>query len=293
MDYLHIDPRLDEHPDCEEAGFAAVAVFQAVLRAVARNDGHGRLRGKFAAPWWLVRRMNLSRDDIGDREPEAWVAKALGRLVQVGLLERDGTDYVVPGWEKFYPPKQTNAERQAEYRRRRTGENATATPVQAVTDVTSVTTRDNSNATPHHSTPLNSTEKKHVRAVPASDGQEEAGQLQEVWNRWRPPELSEWVPPTGKTRRRLARDALKRHPLPEWENSMAKLAGSDFCRGLSGTGWRADPDWWLRPDGKKPEPHQKLLEGAYDNPPLLSGPGDSMRGRPRFDPNGGILRGAS
>lgn len=159
MDYLRIDPRLDEHPDCEEAGFAGVAVFQAVLRAVARNDGHGRLRGKFAAPWWLVRRMGLRREDIGDREPEAWVARALERLVAVGLLERDGEDLLVPGWEKFYSRAQTPAERQATLRSRRgTGETVTVIPEPVTPSHAShetplrVTEPVTSNATPLHST---------------------------------------------------------------------------------------------------------------------------------------------
>lgn len=174
MDYLQIDPRMDEHPDVEEAGFAATSVFQAVLRAIARNDGQGVLRSKYANPAWLARRMNLHADDIGGQRPESWVQRALKRCVDVGLLEPCDAGLHVPGWEKFYKPAKPGSVRTADWRRRQTGESATVTPVtpRDGRDETrhSVTTRDEETSqtsqpsprddTQHNSTPHHTTEKK-------------------------------------------------------------------------------------------------------------------------------------
>lgn len=251
MEYLLIDPRMDEHPDIEAAGFAATTVFQAVLRAVARNDGKGRLRGKFASPEWLARRMNLRREDVGCA-PENWIRHGLDMCHLAGLLQKDGEDYVIPGWDKFYQPRKTNAERQAEWRKR----------AKSDASVTPVTTRANSNATQPHLTSPHSTEADGGAPAPPTPPAHEL--LRNVWNELRVGDLPEWRE-TGKARMRRARDALKRRPLGEWIQVMAKLRESAFCCGK--TGWKADPDWWLRPEGREPEPATKLLEGKYDDPP--------------------------
>ena len=163
VDYLRIDPLMDEHPDIEAAGFDGARVFEAVLRACARNDGRGKLRGKFAHPGWLAKRINLTKEVIGGLDPDTWVNHGIERCVRCGLLQREGQDLVIPGWEKFYSPSKTNSERQSEWRRRNRRETQTAaqaavtdvtTPVTSRYGVTAVTTPVTSNATPHHTTTL-------------------------------------------------------------------------------------------------------------------------------------------
>lgn len=45
-----------------------------------------------------------------------------------------------------------------------------------------------------------------------------------------------------------------------WRAAMGRVAQSDFCRGLTGRGWTATFDWFLKPDVVA-----KVIEGAYDN----------------------------
>lgn len=45
-----------------------------------------------------------------------------------------------------------------------------------------------------------------------------------------------------------------------WQQAIAKVAASDFCTGKNDSGWRADFDWFLRPDTVT-----KITEGKYDN----------------------------
>jgi hypothetical protein len=44
------------------------------------------------------------------------------------------------------------------------------------------------------------------------------------------------------------------------DEALTKVSRSDFCRGENGRGWRADIDWFLRPDTLT-----KIIEGKYDN----------------------------
>jgi hypothetical protein len=45
-----------------------------------------------------------------------------------------------------------------------------------------------------------------------------------------------------------------------WQRAIALVAESDFCRGGGSRGWKADIDWFLKPDTVT-----KLLEGKYAN----------------------------
>lgn len=141
MEHLRIDPRLDNHPDVLNAGFAGACVFQVVLRAIAEFDKHGRLPGKFG-PRWLVRRMNIEASDVGSA-PEDFVMGGIERCVRAGLLQREGEDLIVPGWERFYMPAVSGAERTKKWREKNKDCDA----------------RDDGDATPHHSTPHHSTKK--------------------------------------------------------------------------------------------------------------------------------------
>lgn len=45
-----------------------------------------------------------------------------------------------------------------------------------------------------------------------------------------------------------------------WVNALRKISESDFCTGKNDRGWKADVDWFLRPDSVA-----KIMEGKYDN----------------------------
>jgi hypothetical protein len=79
--------------------------------------------------------------------------------------------------------------------------------------------------------------------------------------------VSEWNKIPGVTKadritakRRASLNARLREAYfrSNWQQGIARVALSDFCRGAKK--WRADIDWFLRPDTLV-----KILEGAYDN----------------------------
>lgn len=58
---------------------------------------------------------------------------------------------------------------------------------------------------------------------------------------------------------RLREDFFK----DNWKGAMDKVVASDFCLGKNDRGWKADLDWFLRPDTVA-----KIMEGKYDNAPF-------------------------
>ena len=97
--------------------------------------------------------------------------------------------------------------------------------------------------------------------------------LRESWNELTKPPIPKWTAGRVQT----AQAALERRPLEQWREVFERINKSDFLRGQSGT-WKADIDWALRPEGTKPEPALKVLEGTYDNGKTPVGSGD-WRGR--------------
>lgn len=61
-------------------------------------------------------------------------------------------------------------------------------------------------------------------------------------------------------RRRAARARLKEHPLNDAQAALARIRGSRFLRGGGPRGWKADIDWFLKPNSIT-----KLIEGSYDD----------------------------
>lgn len=45
-----------------------------------------------------------------------------------------------------------------------------------------------------------------------------------------------------------------------WRTAIAKIKASSFCRGESDRGWKAEVDWFLKPDT-----FTKIMEGKYDD----------------------------
>lgn len=64
---------------------------------------------------------------------------------------------------------------------------------------------------------------------------------------------------TNADRNRRIKERLKEASIAEWIQVIEKIALSPFCNGSNKTGWRADFDWFL-----KPETRLKVLEGRYD-----------------------------
>jgi hypothetical protein len=250
MEYLKIDPRLDEHPDVLDAGFIGATVFQVILRTCASFDKRGRLPKKFS-PAWLARRLNIG-DDETSLPPETFVRIGIERCVSAGLLERDGEDLIIPGWERFYTENVPGAERTRSWRQRQ---------------------RDGGDA--RDARPSHGDEQRHGDATPpthpltpptpltssAPDARPE--ELSALWNETKGPQ-SPRVTDLSGARRKAAKAALKRRPIQEWRTVFEKIAASDMCQGRTGMSWVADFDWAIRAGGTKPEPALRALEGSLD-----------------------------
>lgn len=99
-------------------------------------------------------------------------------------------------------------------------------------------------------------------ATPAPDTPES---LQELWNDTADVSLPRWRE-MPKERREAARKALKARPLRDAPNSwlavFQAMSATPFCLGMNDRGWKANPDWAI-----KPKSAAKVLEGAYANGP--------------------------
>ena len=79
--------------------------------------------------------------------------------------------------------------------------------------------------------------------------------------------VTEWNSKMGQSckmtpkRKQSLRSRLKEPDwVGTWRDAIAKASASDFCNGLGGNGWKADLEWFLKPDSAL-----KLLEGRFDN----------------------------
>lgn len=117
MDFLKLDPDIDSDPDVEDAGWVGARVFELLLKVSAKKDLRGRIPPQFQARGWLARRWNLTAEDLPIR-PEDLISNGVQRLISVGLVTLEDGCWCIRGWDKFYSPPKTNAERQAEFRER-------------------------------------------------------------------------------------------------------------------------------------------------------------------------------
>lgn len=97
--------------------------------------------------------------------------------------------------------------------------------------------------------------------------------LIEIWNR----ESGALPKAKGSSPKRTAAAKARFTEHPDegyWVTVVQKIAASDFCRGVSETGWIAGVDFLLKPDT-----HLKVMEGKYDNRtgPVKPPESDSMR----------------
>lgn len=281
MDFLRIDPRMDEHPDIEAAGFDGARVFEAVLRATARNDGRGRLRGKFASPAWLARRMNLKADVIGGQDPDVWVARGLSRCVDCGLLDRDGEDVTIPGWEKFYSPAKPEALRSKEYRDRQK-ETAESDRHEASRGVTTVTEAVIRHATPLHTTTQNTEEALERASKPPPEVQPEplAPQVLDVYAYYRQTFNRRQEEPTAAERDVIRGRLLDEYSPEDLKRAVTGLSNSKFHRKRGHLALR-----YALGDRDSVERCMGWAEHPPDPEP------DTGRPQGRADPNDGIIGG--
>lgn len=104
-------------------------------------------------------------------------------------------------------------------------------------------------------------------------------QLRRLWNEiCAPAGLPEWRETKGG-RAKALRERLKERAFDEWHTILQRIADSPFCCGRNDRGWRASPDWLLKPDTPS-----KVLEGKYE--PLCS---SCKRSRDQHDVVDGVL----
>lgn len=85
--------------------------------------------------------------------------------------------------------------------------------------------------------------------------------LQDVWNHYADQSLPRWKD-TSRSRATAADARIRENPtFAYWTDVIARINASRFCLGENDRGWRASPDWLLKPDSAT-----KVLEGKYDNP---------------------------
>ena len=87
-----------------------------------------------------------------------------------------------------------------------------------------------------------------------------ADEVVEAWNDRMVPQGFPPVKRITDARRKHLRVRLRENTIDDWQQAMAALERSAFCRGENNTGWRADFDFLLQPKS-----FTKLLEGAYDH----------------------------
>lgn len=109
-----------------------------------------------------------------------------------------------------------------------------------------------------------------------------AADLQQLWNENAHPALPRWEH-MPSSREKKAKARVKERPLELWRDVIRRISASGFCRGETDRGWKASPDWLLRPDTAA-----KVLEGQYDD---RQGPAPPPRQAPRRDRNDGIMIG--
>jgi hypothetical protein len=83
--------------------------------------------------------------------------------------------------------------------------------------------------------------------------------VRDAWNHHRGAELPEWRLTSDK-RAKQVKELLARHGIERIVEAVRKLAGSKFATGQTDRGWRANPDWLVRPGSI-----EKALEGQYDD----------------------------
>ena len=103
-------------------------------------------------------------------------------------------------------------------------------------------------------------EQKRKEKERDSASADSAADLDEFVKVWNESGLTQCRKLTGKRRKALQSRLADADWKASWREALAKAAKSSFCCGGSERGWKADIDWFLKPDSAV-----KLLEGKYDD----------------------------
>lgn len=155
MDHVRIDPKFRRKPRPKRAGWAAREVFKFLLEVSAEFDLRGRFSESMQDVAWLAD--EWANGDVDALSTcRAMITQGLHQLELEHLLHREDSTLVITDWDEFYKPSQTNAERQANFRKRN-GRNGAVTPDAPVTPVTTRNASNESNATEQNNTTQNNT----------------------------------------------------------------------------------------------------------------------------------------
>jgi hypothetical protein len=108
-----------------------------------------------------------------------------------------------------------------------------------------------------------------VSAEPTSGPAVTADEFMEAWNGV--PQFTHCRKMTDARLKYFRARAADPSWVSSWKEALDRAAASPFCRGENERGWRADVDWFLRPDTVT-----KVLEGRYDR----TGNGKATAGKP-------------
>lgn len=133
------------------------------------------------------------------------------------------------------------------------------------------------------SSSFSSSKKEEIHMSADADQRAADFDLAEVWNS-NCGNLPKATKPT-KTRLVAMRARKSEHPDRDyWVEVAKRIAASEFCRGEKpGSTWRANFDWFLKPDT-----HVKVLEGRYSPPGPVAPPQQDIKPM-EFNP---VVRGA-
>lgn len=113
MSWLRLDANFFQSPAGLAMGFHGRLAFLAALCACKSGGNRGTVTKRYFTPEYVAQFVG---DPGGVTSRDAY-KDAISKLVELGLLEDDGTLYTITGW-KQRQPNATNAERQRRWRQR-------------------------------------------------------------------------------------------------------------------------------------------------------------------------------
>jgi len=245
MDYVRYDPRRHRKPKALKAGWFSMRIYEALIDLSAVYDLQGLMSVDYLDADFICREVNLQTEDVGlefDKREELHelVRGALGRLVEIGMLEPDGDNLRIKGWDEFYGRKsRADGTRVSKFKVLDSG---TKTETQQKTE----------NATPHHIT---------TPTPPKTEEATFAGtHLAILWNNWAAQHKLPQVTKVGGKRKMLADARAKEHPSEDyWTEVLTRIAQSPGLLGKNDRNWTVTFDWLVEPMSAA-----KVMEGKYD-----------------------------
>lgn len=185
-------------------------------------------------------------------------AGLISLMAEVGLVDADGDEFCVHDWKQMQSSLVQKSSRDAEMKRvSRRGNGARRKSAARVP-------APQGGAQPALATDETDGRNERDETNEPTTMMPDAADLGHAWNADTTPPLPRVTLPLSKVRDKAGVAALQRRSLSVWRQVFKRINASAFCRGGSDSKWVADFDWAIRPEGAKPEPATKVLEGAYD-----------------------------